>query len=406
MQIGLSQDSSLTSAILILISEVMKTKPALSLGREVKVNTAVLEDEDDDEHYEDVPISDDEEKSDKHEDISIGTDPGEVQNSKEHNPKMVSWVHSKNIDTNRTKTLQYDPNIRNPQFCGAELVDLWELNLLKMSYHPTTSLFAEKMLSNEAIDYSGDPITDFSVKHFLDRFVFRNPKRKTGSKASRVFGRVPTTSSADQKTINTKEYVSQSESRIPLDEKFIYDYMKQRMSEKTDDNDSDGSVSDTEFDKLLDRLEPMSKRDFAKDVLKKSKKGKVKDESESELEDQELDEDDAGDDDDLDFDADDPEFAEAFGDVDEELEDALGNQSKDNSRTKKRKKGFDSLSTSLFASADEFSQLLEGNDSDSGLSDEDSKGNTDRKTEFRNRRKLGRNSKKKRKVNRNVLNDL
>ena len=140
----------------------------------------------------------------------------------------------------------------------------------------------------------------------------------------------------------------------------------------------------------------MSKKDFAKDVYKedkkqnkKNKKSKDSDEGSADDFDDQLDEDPDGDDSDMEFDEDDPEFADAFGGVDSELEDAL---EESETNPKKRKQGFDRITNDLFASADEFAQLLEANESDTGLSDAEVA--VDQKTEFRNRRKLGRKKKK------------
>ncbi len=115
----MTQSSSLTTSILILISEVIKSKPGLLLTKEVigeEVAVDEAEDEDD-EHYEDVPLSDDEVNG-----VS-------VEDSVQSKSKAFSWVHNKNIDTNRTKTRHYDPNARNTLFAGAELIDLWCLTI-------------------------------------------------------------------------------------------------------------------------------------------------------------------------------------------------------------------------------------------------------------------------------------
>jgi len=63
--------------------------------------------------------------------------------------------------------------------------------------------------------------------------------------------------------------------------------------------------------------------------------------------------------------------------------------------SKKPKKGFDKITNDLFASADEFAQLLEANESDNDLSDGEGDHIKDKKTEFKIRRKLGRNKRKK-----------
>lgn len=45
------------------------------------------------------------------------------------------------------------------------------------------SLFAKTIVEGSPIEYSGDPLQDFTLARFLDRFVFRNPKQVAASQA-------------------------------------------------------------------------------------------------------------------------------------------------------------------------------------------------------------------------------
>ena len=38
--------------------------------------------------------------------------------------------------------------------------------------------FARQLLSGNYVRYTGDPLEDFTQTAFLDRFVYRNPKKK------------------------------------------------------------------------------------------------------------------------------------------------------------------------------------------------------------------------------------
>jgi ribosome biogenesis protein MAK21 len=71
---------------------------------------------------------------------------------------------------------QYDPNARNPKFCGAEFTYAYELLVLSRHAHPSVALFAQTLLKRRHIKYTGNPIKDFTISKFLARFVFRNPK--------------------------------------------------------------------------------------------------------------------------------------------------------------------------------------------------------------------------------------
>jgi len=50
---------------------------------------------------------------------------------------------------------------------------LWEVSLLSHHFHPSVSKFGESIGN---IDYTGDPLRDFALAPFLDKFAYRNPK--------------------------------------------------------------------------------------------------------------------------------------------------------------------------------------------------------------------------------------
>jgi len=82
------------------------------------------------------------------------------------------------------------------------------------------------LLPGEVIKYPGDPLQDFTLPKFLDRFVFKNPKKKNNeevvinSKFSRKKTYVP--SGIRALRINSSSYLNEDESRIPVDELFMY----------------------------------------------------------------------------------------------------------------------------------------------------------------------------------------
>lgn len=62
-------------------------------------------------------------------------------------------------------------------FCSPDIVYSCNVELFQVHYHPSVSLFAHRVISGEVINYSGDPLHDFTLIRFLDRFVYRNPKK-------------------------------------------------------------------------------------------------------------------------------------------------------------------------------------------------------------------------------------
>ena len=72
----------------------------------------------------------------------------------------------------------FDPTKREPRaaFSGKVALSksLWEVSLLAHHFHPSVAKFTAN--SNGGIVYAGDPLKDFALAPFLDKFAFRNPK--------------------------------------------------------------------------------------------------------------------------------------------------------------------------------------------------------------------------------------
>ncbi|KAF9495517.1 CBF-domain-containing protein [Pleurotus eryngii] len=73
----------------------------------------------------------------------------------------------------------YDPRKRDPQYAQASASPLWELTPLLNHYHPAISLHARQILSSQPITASAD-LSLNTLSHFLDRFVYKNPKKVKG----------------------------------------------------------------------------------------------------------------------------------------------------------------------------------------------------------------------------------
>lgn len=81
--------------------------------------------------------------------------------------------------------LFYDSTKRDPQFAQGEYSFLNELYLLEKHYHPSVQRMAKFILENynkDIISYNGDPLLDFSLTNFLEKFMLKNPKIKKEKK--------------------------------------------------------------------------------------------------------------------------------------------------------------------------------------------------------------------------------
>uniref|UniRef100_A0A6D2WAW4 CCAAT/enhancer-binding protein zeta n=1 Tax=Takifugu rubripes TaxID=31033 RepID=A0A6D2WAW4_TAKRU len=198
LQVSAEQNPSFVCGALFLTSELMKAKPGLKL---------LLQGNREDEEFKDL-TDDDEEcfaDADKEED-GVSVEPEEAK-------PAASWVHHQNLEGGK-RLQSYEPLHRNPLYCGADHATLWELRMLSLHFHPSASLFAKAVLQGESIEYSGDPLRDFTLIRFLDRFVFRNPKQLKGKQntGAPVLKRLPVSSLA----VNCEEFLSKDESQIPF----------------------------------------------------------------------------------------------------------------------------------------------------------------------------------------------
>lgn len=266
-------------------------------------------------------------------------------------PKIKSESHR--------RVTRYDPFHRSSEHAGAKYTVKYELSRYLEYFHPTVQNFAQSIINNSPLTYYGDPLKDFSLGHFLDRFAFKNPKkpkteegengeqvpkRKIIGVAQRKGDYVPSGSRGLPVHALTKDHCTE-------DERYIFRFLeekRERLREakeravakkaaagQTDENGDDlsdaESLDDDEFDSYLDRLGVPGggddnaadldnevdfmnefEQDLAKKRERKAKKGKKGEDGEDEDDD-----DDVGDWDDVQDDEDDDDDDEDGLDDDE-----------------------------------------------------------------------------------------
>lgn len=166
-----------------------------------------------------------------------------------------------------TSEEQYDPRKRDPQFAHPSASPLFELIPLMHHYHPTVSLHAQQLLSGQPITSSPD-LSLNTLSHFLDRFVYKNPK-KVKTKGSSAMQ--PAASANDRIGVKLLKGES-SGGALPNDEKFL----NRRLQ--------DVPVDEVFFHKYFSR-----KREKDKNKTAHTDKGDDVDASASELEDRDVD---------------------------------------------------------------------------------------------------------------------
>ncbi|KAF1982932.1 CBF-domain-containing protein [Aulographum hederae CBS 113979] len=138
--------------VLYLISELQNTFPS------IKAMFDQPEDDDDDvEHFVDAE------------------DPETVPNAETTHPDRV-----KNIDVPKKELSSnaYDPRKQNPELSNADRTCAWELLPLQTHFHPSVSLFASRLLTQEPMPPKPDADAHTLI-HFLDRWAYRGARAKT-----------------------------------------------------------------------------------------------------------------------------------------------------------------------------------------------------------------------------------
>ncbi|XP_026779107.3 CCAAT/enhancer-binding protein zeta [Pangasianodon hypophthalmus] len=304
LQVSCEQSPTFACGALFLVSEVMKAKPGLKL--------LLQEGDEEEEKFQDLKGENDDD--DDEEERFVDADKIEEGQSEkpQQNKPAASWVHHQNLEGGKDMEM-YDPTHRNPLYCGANHSTLWELQKLADHFHPSVALFAKTILQGGHIQYTGDPLQDFTLIRFLDRFVFRNPKQTKGKQNTDATVMQPkhkqSMNNIRSLPVNCEEYLAKEETQIPVDEVFFYRFFKKREGEKRlkkplgDDAESVEDVDDDEFEQLLDTIEGDNyftefkddDLDFAGNVKSNSKKGKKAEEvsdsdadSDDDLDDEEL----------------------------------------------------------------------------------------------------------------------
>ena len=286
------------------------------------------------------------------------------------------------------------------------------------------ALFASNLLAGDPISYSGDPLGDFTLVRFLDRFVFRNPKQNPEkNKPLTVLGKRNIYRPSGIKAVapDSADFRNRDLENVPKDEVFLYKYFNEKIERKGEKVDDDKvSVTSEEFNDYLDKMSGGRQADFDDEDIdfaggleeEGAKKRKAGDDDEEEgeedgedddledrVEDNEGEEDEPmleGEDDDgfkeLESDGEDGDGdfdEEGFGgggDSDDFDEEGFGEEEEDQDKVSKplrqiektiSKKGkqkkqkfpkFDPNNLdSILADAEQFSHLIEENDDDAGI---------------------------------------
>ncbi|BGP12208.1 hypothetical protein JCM10213_007464 [Rhodosporidiobolus nylandii] len=135
----------------------------------------------------------------------------------------------------------YDGKKREPRYAGALNSCLWELTPLLTHYHPTVAAYASSLLAGETLSSASD-LEQYSLAHFLDRFVYREAKKAPAAKGSSMMqsglagqdksGRVSIVKggAATEEAVNSEKFRRRNVHDVPVDQQFFHHYFTSKTS--------------------------------------------------------------------------------------------------------------------------------------------------------------------------------
>lgn len=171
--------------------------------------------------------------------------------------------------TAKGNSMKFDPSKREPSAAFSPAVraesnseedrvdfhdnagSLWEISLSLHHYHPTVCKFAADV---GTIEYNGDPLKDFTLVPFLDKFAFRNPKS-----SQKIKNKVRRGQSVGERRSGL-EGVVEAASSLPVNDPYFW-----KKQKKT-------SVQDAFFQQFFTER---AKRDQLKGIVRNKKEDEI-----------------------------------------------------------------------------------------------------------------------------------
>ena len=203
----------------------------------------------------------------------------------------------KMLEREQTKiNIFYDSAKRDPQYAQGEHSFLNELYLLEKHYHPSIQRMSKFILDNynkEVISYDGDPLMDFSLINFLEKFMLKNPKIKKVKKEVKIIendddelkkflkgdenNNINNENNKGEKNENDFEFIEKFNKIYPeiTSDKNYIKKMKKKEKKNKNEDDIDDIIGDEDFgqgkedeemEKYADKVIDNEYKNFAKDI--------------------------------------------------------------------------------------------------------------------------------------------
>ncbi|KAK2761552.1 hypothetical protein FQN54_001380 [Arachnomyces sp. PD_36] len=150
--------------------------------------------------------------------------------------------------TPQKPSTSYDSRKRDPEHSNADKSCLWELMPYLSHFHPSVAVSAKNLLYNEPLQGKPD-LTIHTLSHFLDRFVYRNPKASPGLRGSSIMQPLAGGESTGvlvtagrpgqgQEPVNSENFWKKRSDEIAVEDAFFHDYFNLRGKDKSESRKS------------------------------------------------------------------------------------------------------------------------------------------------------------------------
>ncbi|KAL8670042.1 MAG: hypothetical protein Q9168_005403 [Polycauliona sp. 1 TL-2023] len=197
--------------------------------------------------------------------------------------ETTEYVHPDRRPSEKAPVQAYDPRKRDPEHSNADRSSLWEMVPASIHYHPSVSLFATTLLSHRPLPPKPD-MASHTLIHFLDRFVYRNPKATVSARGASIMQ--PMSSFTNDKTllssasslkarndqpVNSDAFWRLDKNQVGADEVFFHKYFsvigksrdkakakrdKKKQKNQEDDEEGSGGEDEEEIWKALVESRP------------------------------------------------------------------------------------------------------------------------------------------------------
>lgn len=153
----------------------------------------------------------------------------------------------------------YDGRKRDPQYSHADSSCLWELVPFLHHFHPSVALQANQLLMGQALSGSPD-ISLNTLISFLDKFVYRNPKKSAAAKGASIMqpaavtdhtGTVIRMRGRTEGLVNSEEFWRKKVEDVPVDQMFFHKFFSAKLARgkgkaKTEEEEEESDVDSGE----------------------------------------------------------------------------------------------------------------------------------------------------------------